>query len=59
MDGGKFAMVFQIGYLLTIVIGFCVLAIRVRDEEALLKTTFGTEWEEYHRRTKRFIPGLI
>lgn len=31
---------------------------RVRREEALLKAEFGKEWERWHRRTKRFIPGV-
>lgn len=32
---------------------------RVADEEKMLKQAFGKEWEEYHRTTKRFIPGVI
>jgi protein-S-isoprenylcysteine O-methyltransferase Ste14 len=32
---------------------------RVRDEERMLKAKFGKEWEEWHRRTKRFIPGVF
>jgi len=32
---------------------------RVRDEEKMLRETFGEEWEAYHARTARFIPGLI
>jgi protein-S-isoprenylcysteine O-methyltransferase Ste14 len=31
---------------------------RVKDEEIMLKNTFGKEWEAWHIRTKRFIPGL-
>ncbi|KAF8860388.1 hypothetical protein BDZ45DRAFT_588470, partial [Acephala macrosclerotiorum] len=46
-------------YLLAAVVGCWALAKRVRNEEAVLKRTFGTEWEEYHKRTKRFIPGVI
>ncbi|KAI9841601.1 MAG: hypothetical protein M1837_000508 [Sclerophora amabilis] len=34
------------------------LSIRVKDEESMLQRAFGDEWEEYHRRTKRFIPGI-
>jgi protein-S-isoprenylcysteine O-methyltransferase Ste14 len=40
----------------------CAMAggwIRVKDEEALLRRTFGKEWEGYHKVTKRFIPGVI
>lgn len=45
-------------------VGFMVfylvlLALRVRDEEELLRKTFGREWEEWHARTKRFIPFVI
>lgn len=49
VDGEKFGMVFRIGYLLAVVVGYWALAKRVRDEEAMLKRTFGTEWEEYHK----------
>jgi hypothetical protein len=28
-------------------------------EKVLLKKIFGIKWEEYHRRTKRFILSLI
>jgi protein-S-isoprenylcysteine O-methyltransferase Ste14 len=59
VNGEKFGMVFQIGYLFTVVVGCWALAKRVRNEEYMLKKTFGTEWEDYHRRTKRFLPGVI
>ena len=59
MDSEKFGMVFRIGYLLTVVVGCWALAIRVRNEEVMLRRTFGTEWEDYHSRTKRLIPGLL
>jgi protein-S-isoprenylcysteine O-methyltransferase Ste14 len=36
----------------------CGIGIRVRDEEAMLKETFGKEWIELHRRTPRFVPFL-
>ncbi|KAM3544667.1 hypothetical protein ARSEF1564_002396 [Beauveria bassiana] len=32
---------------------------RVRQEEAMLRELFGKEWEEWHARTKRFVPGLF
>ncbi|KAJ5517352.1 hypothetical protein N7527_008912 [Penicillium freii] len=32
---------------------------RVRDEELMLQRKFGQEWEQWHRSTKRFIPGLF
>lgn len=37
----------------------CVLFMRVKDEEEMLKGKFGKEWEEWHRSTKRFIPGIL
>jgi protein-S-isoprenylcysteine O-methyltransferase Ste14 len=39
--------------------GFWALIVRVRDEEQMLRKKFGKKWEEWHRSTKRFIPGLI
>jgi protein-S-isoprenylcysteine O-methyltransferase Ste14 len=32
---------------------------RVCDEEAMMKETFGKEWEEWHKKTWRFIPGFF
>jgi len=32
---------------------------RVVQEEKMLKREFGKEWEEYHRRVARFIPGVF
>jgi protein-S-isoprenylcysteine O-methyltransferase Ste14 len=32
---------------------------RVSEEESVMKETFGKEWEEWHRKTWRFIPGLF
>lgn len=42
--------------LLTVlaVFGLISIWVRVQDEEAMLREEFGREWEEYHRRTKRF-----
>ena len=39
--------------------GLYTIWVRVKDEEAMLKGEFGREWEEYHRRTARFIPGVV
>jgi protein-S-isoprenylcysteine O-methyltransferase Ste14 len=36
-----------------------VVSVRVKDEEDMLRQTFGKEWEDYHARTKRFIPGVF
>jgi len=33
--------------------------VRVRDEENMLKERFGMEWERWHGRTRRFVPGLV
>ncbi|PMD60711.1 uncharacterized protein K444DRAFT_612409 [Hyaloscypha bicolor E] len=41
------------------VFGLFGVGIRVKDEEAMLKREFGREWEKYHRKTKRFIPGIF
>jgi protein-S-isoprenylcysteine O-methyltransferase Ste14 len=32
---------------------------RVSDEEKMLQEKFGDLWVEWHRRTKRFVPGLF
>ena len=32
---------------------------RIPEEEAMMKKEFGKEWVEYHRHTKRFIPGVF
>jgi protein-S-isoprenylcysteine O-methyltransferase Ste14 len=42
-----------------VVLGLYGIWVRVKDEEAMLKREFGREWEEYHRRTMRFIPGVF
>lgn len=36
-----------------------VIATRVRQEEQMLKTKFGAEWERWHAKTARFIPWVI
>lgn len=51
--------VWTAGFLLSIVISCVVMWIRVLDEEELLRKAFGEEWEVYHRKTKRFIPGIV
>lgn len=52
------------GWGFTAVVGFVafslvMLGTRVRDEEDMLRQKFGREWEEWHRETKRFVPGLL
>ena len=39
--------------------GIYAVWVRVMDEETMLKKELGREWEEYHRSTARFIPGLF
>lgn len=41
------------------VLGGLVLGARVRDEEGMLRERFGREWEEWHARTSRIIPGIF
>ncbi|KAL4891812.1 hypothetical protein BDV59DRAFT_59093 [Aspergillus ambiguus] len=41
------------------IVGVSMLTIRVRDEERMLKERFGEEWEQWHRRTARFVPGIM
>ncbi|KIW08447.1 uncharacterized protein PV09_01350 [Verruconis gallopava] len=42
-----------------IVIMSIALGVRVRDEEAMLKETFGKAWIEWNQRTPRFVPYLF
>lgn len=39
--------------------GLWGLRVRVRDEERMLRARFGKEWELWHARTKRFVPGVF
>ncbi|OJJ38286.1 hypothetical protein ASPWEDRAFT_35911 [Aspergillus wentii DTO 134E9] len=32
---------------------------RIQDEEMMMKEKFGKEWEEWHSKTSRLIPGLF
>lgn len=36
-----------------------LLAVRVRDEEAMLRKAFGREWVEWNSRTARFLPWIF
>lgn len=38
---------------------FGAVGVRVRDEERMMKRTFGEEWEVWHSRTRRFVPWLF
>jgi len=46
-----------VGVLLTALI-IPPLVARIRAEEALLRTQFGSEYDAYRRRTSRLIPGI-
>lgn len=46
-------------YAADFVFGTYTLMMRVRDEEGMLRQHFGKEWEDWHRATKRFIPGVL
>jgi len=35
------------------------LSKRIPEEDAMMKKEFGKQWIEYHRHTKRFVPGLF
>ncbi|KAJ5612271.1 hypothetical protein N7510_005465 [Penicillium lagena] len=42
-----------------LVLNIAICAARVKDEEDMLRGQFGKEWEEWHRKTKRFVPGIF
>ena len=54
------ALVFHswVGLILDVAI-ILVLVWRIRDEEALMHTEFGAEWEAYSRQTWRLAPFLF
>jgi protein-S-isoprenylcysteine O-methyltransferase Ste14 len=35
------------------------IPVRIRGEEAMLKNSFGKEWETWHQKTARFVPGVF
>jgi protein-S-isoprenylcysteine O-methyltransferase Ste14 len=36
-----------------------IVGVRVPQEEAMLRRTFGAQWEVWHRKTARLIPGVF
>jgi protein-S-isoprenylcysteine O-methyltransferase Ste14 len=42
-----------------VAIGVEMLRRRIVDEEGMLRGVFGREWEVWHGRTKRFVPGVF
>ncbi|KAG0648098.1 hypothetical protein D0Z07_5650 [Hyphodiscus hymeniophilus] len=59
IHGETFGHMMWVGYLGTAAVGCYALIQRVKSEEAVLRSSFGAEWDIYHKRTKRFIPGLV
>ncbi|KAK9482543.1 hypothetical protein V1527DRAFT_476082 [Lipomyces starkeyi] len=49
----------RVVYTVAIPMMVWTLSMRVRDEEAMLKEKFGENWEQWHRNTRRFIPGVF
>ncbi|PWY74328.1 putative prenyl cysteine carboxyl methyltransferase [Aspergillus heteromorphus CBS 117.55] len=46
-----------LGALVVVLMRFTVM--RIRDEERMLQTKFGGEWEGWHARTARMVPFLL
>lgn len=44
--------------LLGVVVTGVFVTVRVSDEERMLRGRFGKVWEDWHRRTAKFVPGL-
>jgi len=36
-----------------------IVAMRVPEEEAMMRETFGETWEAWHAQTARFVPGVF
>jgi protein-S-isoprenylcysteine O-methyltransferase Ste14 len=36
-----------------------MFALRVRDEERMMRRAYGKKWEEWHGQTARFIPWVF
>jgi protein-S-isoprenylcysteine O-methyltransferase Ste14 len=55
------AVVEWMGVVLAVLVAIAVwgMSVRVKDEEEMLKREFGREWEEWHGKTKRFVPGVF
>ena len=48
-----------LGIVVAAVLYMIGITVRIRNEEEMLKDAFGKEWEDYHRNTARFIPGVF
>jgi protein-S-isoprenylcysteine O-methyltransferase Ste14 len=49
------------GIVLAVMVATAIwgLFVRVKDEEEMLRREFGREWEVWHEKTKRFVPGVF
>lgn len=49
------------GMVLAVFVAIAVwgVSLRVKDEEEMLRREFGREWEVWHEKTKRFVPGVF
>ncbi|KAJ6113389.1 hypothetical protein N7523_006706 [Penicillium sp. IBT 18751x] len=45
--------------VMIVVSSLTIIGLRVRDEEAMLRQEFGEKWENWHRMTPRFVPGVF
>lgn len=57
------AMALAYGHLANLLVAVPVFALgtwmRVRHEEVVLRATFGAAYDDYARRVKRFVPGVL
>jgi len=58
MTGLAIALGSWLGVFVTLAAGIIVYVYRIQIEEAALRSRFGSEYEEYARRTYRLLPGL-
>ncbi|KAG9235600.1 putative prenyl cysteine carboxyl methyltransferase [Amylocarpus encephaloides] len=49
----------EVGAMVGLGLQIVGLRMRITDEEEMMKGEFGAEWERWHARTKRVLPGLI
>ncbi|KAL4868717.1 hypothetical protein BDV12DRAFT_197061 [Aspergillus spectabilis] len=42
-----------------VVVAVAVLGVRIRDEERMLRERFGAVWVDWHKKTRRLIPGVF
>ncbi len=58
-----FALAFAFGHMINLVVGAPLFLlgtwIRIHEEEKLLSAQFGAAFDDYARRVKRFLPGII